>query len=91
MEKISKDEFIKRLQLITSAKSVTGVKYDNIRIVGNICTGIRTSTQKPFEIYIDRLYEAYLKCSVFTTTSIKPYVNRVQSPSLAILKEMGLA
>ena len=46
MEKISKDEFIKRLQLITSAKSVTGVKYDNIRIVGKICTGIRTSTQK---------------------------------------------
>ena len=90
MNKISKVEFIKRIQSIDSATSVKGMKYTSIQVYHNRCTGIRESTNKPFEINLDHLYNAYVSLDGITTTSLREYVARVQSPSLAILREIGL-
>lgn len=90
MNKISKEEFLKRLQCVHSATSVNGTKYISIQTNGRICTGIRESTGKKFEIDVDRLYSAYFELKQINTITLKKYVDRVQSPSLAILIEAKL-
>jgi len=91
MNKISKDEFLKRLQCIHSATSVNGAKYLSIQTNGKVCTGIRESTGIYFTIDVDRLYSAYSELKQINTKTLKKYVNGVQSPSLAILIEAKLA
>ncbi len=90
MNKISKDDFLKRLQSVHSATSLTGVRYSSIQIKGNECCGIRESTGKSFEINIDKLYSAYSELEQINTVTLKNYVGRVQSPSLAILLKAEL-
>ena len=90
MNKISKQEFIDRIKTIHSAISVRGIKYSNIQLCGLVCKGIRDSTHKPFQISLDKLYEAYKELDVINTTTLKSYVNRAQSPALAILMKVGL-
>lgn len=91
MNKISKDEFLKRLRCVHSATSVNGAKYVSIQTNGRICTGIRESTSLYFTIDVDKLYSAYYELERINTKTLKKYVNRVQSPSLAILIEAKLA
>ena len=91
MNKISKDEFLKRLRCVHSATSVNGAKYVSIQTNGRVCTGIRESTGLYFTIDIDKLYSAYYELERINTKTLKKYVNRVQSPSLAILIEAKLA
>ena len=88
-ENFNKDEFIKAIDNISVARSITGVIYTNIRCDNNHITGIRESTHQSFTINLDSLYKAYSELEEFSTTALKPYVNRVQSPSLAILIAIG--
>ena len=93
MNKISKKEFLRRIHEIRSAISVTGKRYSNIYVnkEEKICTGIREESGEPFKIQLDKLFEAYQNLDVINTATLKEYVDRVQSPSFAILKEAGLA
>lgn len=88
--KLSKTEFIDAIAKINNAESITGVKYNNIDVVNGIICGIRESTDEPFSISVDALYNAYSELDVFNTSALKPYVNRVQSPAMAILIEAKL-
>lgn len=94
---IDKSEFLERLRGIRSVTSTSErrVRYTSIHIENEkVCIGIRESTGKHFKIIIDRLYNAYYELKVsgikINTTTLKKYVNGVQSPSLAILEEMEL-
>lgn len=82
---LSKTEFVDAITKINNAESVTGVKYNSIDVVNGIICGIRESTNEPFSINADALYNAYCELDIFNTTALKPYVNRVQSPAMAIL------
>ncbi len=78
-------EFVDSIGKINCATSITGIVYSNIQVIDDKVVGIRESKNKPFSISLNNLYEAYCNVTVFTTTELKPYVDRVQSPSLAIL------
>lgn len=82
---LSKTAFVDAIAKINNAESVTGVKYNSIDVVNGIICGIRESTNEPFSISADALYNAYCELDIFNTTALKPYVNRVQSPAMAIL------
>lgn len=90
MNRVNKEEFISRISKIHSAISATGKEYSNIQVCGTICMGIRRSTSNSFEISLDELYKAYKELDVINTATLKKYVDRVQSPSFAILKEAKL-
>lgn len=78
-------EFVDSIGKINRATSITGIVYSNIQIINDKVVGIRESTNKPFDISLKKLYDAYCNVLVFTTAELKSYVDRVQSPSLAIL------
>lgn len=78
-------EFVDSIGRINCATSITGIVYSNIQVTNDKVVGIRESTNKPFSISLKGLYDAYCNVTVFTTAELKPYVDRVQSPSLAIL------
>lgn len=82
---LSKTEFVDAIAKINYAESITGVKYNDIDVVNGTICGIRESTNEPFYISADALYHAYCEIDIFNTTALKPYVNRVQSPAMAIL------
>ncbi|MDE6397042.1 MAG: hypothetical protein K2K84_07210 [Muribaculaceae bacterium] len=73
---------------MNKAVSVNGTIYEKIHISNDKICGIRTSTSKNFEIPINKLYKAYYELKEFNTKTLKPYVDRVQSPSLAILRQV---
>lgn len=87
---VTKTEFIDAIKGINKAESVTGVKYINIELVNGIICGIRESTKEPFGISVDSLFQAFCDIDKFTATALKPYVNRVQSPALAVLISSNL-
>ena len=91
MNKIDKKEFIEKISKIHSAKSVHGKIYSSIVVYGSTCSGIREDTGKSFEIDLDELYKAYKENDYLNTSKLKPYVDRVQSPSYAILIAANLA
>ncbi len=88
MGKLSKTDFIVKISKINQVQSTQGVLYTDIKIIGNVIYGVRQSTKKEFKINLENLYRAYqnIEPCKLTTTALKPYVDRVQSPSLAILK-----
>lgn len=83
------EDFCEAIKKITTATSVTGIVYSSIQVTADSVQGIRESTGAPFSIQLKKLYDAYRYVDVFTTTALKPYVDRVQSPSLAILIACG--
>ena len=84
--KLTKNEFIQRLNLIKSAASVTGKTYRAIRVDGRYVTFIRQGKFSPEEIHIDELYDLYLSEDVINTSVAKDYISgRSQSPAVAIL------
>ena len=90
-QKLTKEEFIRQLQIIKEADSVQGVHYSQINICKNKIQGIRDSTQKSFTVDIESLYRAYSENDVINTSVLKEYIkNRVQSPAYAILIKMGI-
>lgn len=93
MNKISKEEFISRIDKIHSATSIEGNEYNEIHICKpalKYIEGTRSSTGKSFKIQINKLYEAYYKLDIINTVTLKKYVARVQSPAMAILIKAGL-
>lgn len=86
---LSSDEFRAAIESIDTATSVTGILYSQIKVTGDTIVGVRDTTKAPFRISLSKLYSAYTNENIFSTSSLKPYVDRVQSPSLAILKEIG--
>ncbi len=85
------EEFVKILKTVKSAKSASqDKKYVNIKVVGKNILGQRESGDE-FKIDIEQLYIAHRQETIITTTVLKKYIkNRTQSPSLAILIEMGI-
>ncbi len=84
--KLTKNEFIRRLHLITSVTSVTGKTYRAIRVDGRYVTFIRRGKFTPEEIHIDELYDLYLNEDVINASIAKKYISgRSQSPAVAIL------
>lgn len=90
MNKISDKDFRKKIETITSATSIKGAKYTDIRVDGYYCIGFRLSTGKAFKIDLRNLFQAYSELELVNTQTLKEYVDRVQSPALAILKEASL-
>lgn len=75
---------------VTTAESIKGRHYDGIKVVGKFIIGVRRSTSKSFKINIENLYNAYIELDVVNTTTLRPYVNGVQSPAYAILIKANL-
>jgi hypothetical protein len=94
IDMITQQEFIEKASQIHSYKSVSGVEYANVTVNGGKLTGTRQSTGKPFEISLSKLYLGYKTLTEngqkITTSALKPFVDRVQSPSLGLLDAMGL-
>ena len=68
---------------VTTAESIKGRHYDNIKVDGKFIIGVRRSTSKSFKINIENLYNAYIELDVVNTKTLKPYVNGVLSPAYA--------
>ncbi len=78
-------EFIECLGKISTATSVRGHRYKDLKLIGNRIEGIRCDTNKQFKLSIEELYCAYGK-GVNTITEMRKYIKgRVYSPALAIL------
>lgn len=90
MEKLSFKDFIERIKSVSYAVGIEGQSYKQISCDNQWYHGVRESTQKKFKISVQRLYEGYLNCTVINTSTLKQYVDRVQSPSYAILKAANL-
>ncbi|MDE6795158.1 MAG: hypothetical protein K2J63_07610 [Muribaculaceae bacterium] len=88
---MDKATFIERIKALNTIKSVNGIEYRIDDVDDKYIEGTRLSTGKSFKIPMNKLYQAYsdLKDTVITTSTLKPYVDRVQSPSLAILKAIA--
>ena len=86
---MEKKEFISRITNLGEVESVTGVNYRIVSINDKYILGTRLSTLKEFKIETDKLYRAYCDISngviKMTTTALRAYVNRTQSPALAII------
>lgn len=86
---MNKTQFINLVKELGSVESVSRVVYLIESVTNQYVIGLRTSTQKPFKIETDGLFAAYNDMIngklPLTTTALKTYVNRTQSPALAIL------
>lgn len=90
MEKLAFKDFVERIKLVNCAVGIGDQSYKQISCNNQWYHGIRESTRKEFKISVQRLYEGYLNCTVINTSTLKQYVDRVQSPSYAILKAANL-
>lgn len=85
------ESFIKKLSKVNEAKSVSGrAFYHSIDLKGGKIYYTRESTGNTESIYIDDLYSIYSKEEFINTKIIKEYIDRKQSPGLAILIAAGL-
>ena len=88
------DDFISRIKKVKTAESERGVIYSIDIVTDKDISGLRQSTKKPYHINTKDLYKGYVELKDkgvnITTTALKQYVDRVQSPSLAILKAADL-
>ena len=93
---ITKDDFIKKVYELLNVKSIqskTGeATYSRFQITKGVISFIRDKTDKPWEIDIDGLYDAYKSLDIITNLKqLKSYVNyKTYSPSFAILLFIGL-
>lgn len=87
---MKRDKFISMISQVTTAESIEGSYYDDIKVVGKFIIGVRRSTSKSFKINIENLYSAYMELDVIDTITLKSYVNGVQSPAYAILMRANL-
>ena len=91
-KKLTIKEFVEYVSKISAVRSIRGVDYVGIHVSGYVCMGKRQSTGHTFTIYLGNLYLAYIQIEPdkWDTKTLKPYLDGVQSPSLAILKEVEL-
>lgn len=89
---MEKNEFISRIKKLGAVESVSGIVYRIDSINDGYIVGTRLSTLKEFKIETDGLYQAYCDISrgvtQMTTTALRAYVNRTQSPALAIIMSL---
>lgn len=84
------EEFKTRLATITTATSATGIKYHSIFIHNNSVKFKRPGKQKEEKIKIQELYSLYSNETHINTIIAKKHISgRVQSPSVAILAQLG--
>ncbi len=89
---MKKNDFISKIKELGAVESVSGIVYRIDTVNEKNIIGTRQSTLKEFKIDTDGLYRAY--CDVtrgvipMTTTALRGYVNRTQSPSLAIIMSL---
>lgn len=90
---MEKAEFILNLKKIGGVESVSGIYYRIDSVCEEYVTGTRLSTLKEFRIETDGLFRAYndvLTGTIpMTTTALRGYVNRTQSPALAIIMTLS--
>lgn len=86
--KMTKEQFVSKIKSLHYVESITGKTYSYLTVSGNYCSGIRESTGKIFKIDLDDLYAAYVNIDKadLNTANLKKYIDRRQSPGLAILK-----
>lgn len=89
---MEKNVFISRIKKLGAVESVSGFVYRIDSINDRYIVGTRLSTLKEFKIETDGLYQAYCDISrgvtPMTTTALRAYVNRTQSPALAIIMSL---
>ena len=87
-------DFKNQIKKLKEVKSQSGIIYTIDSVTDTEICGVRQSTKKPYQIKTKALYEGYIKLTksgiIINTTNLKPFVDRVQSPSLAILKGADL-
>ncbi len=92
---MNRAEFIEKLKKLGGAESVSGIVYRIDAVNDQYVIGTRLSTLKPFKIETDGLFRAYQDALAgkiaMTTTALRPYVNRTQSPALAIIMSLRKA
>lgn len=85
-------DFISNLKKLGAAESVSGVLYRIDSVNDKYVVGTRLSTLKEFKIETYGLYNAYNDIIAgkipMTTTALRDYVNRTQSPALAIIMSL---
>lgn len=91
-DNMEKNEFMSKINRLGAIESVSGVVYRIDSINSRHIIGTRLSTLKEFKIDTDGLYQAFCDISrgiiPLTTTALRPYVNRTQSPALAIIMSL---
>lgn len=87
---MKRDKFISMISQVTTAESIKGRHYDDIKVDEKFIIGVRRSTSKSFKINIENLYNAYIELDVVNTKTLKPYVDGVLSPAYAILMKANL-
>ena len=86
---MNKNEFIQKLSSIKTAISVTGKKYNSIKLFSDRIEFVRENKTKPESISINELFELFTQESSINTSIAKSYISgRVQSPAVAILNEL---
>ncbi|MDE6556302.1 MAG: hypothetical protein K2K55_05000 [Duncaniella sp.] len=89
---MTREQFIAAIRQLDTVESVSGKIYRIDVITDRHVLGTRLSTLREFKIDTDGLYRAYRDISTgiipMTTTALRDYVNRTQSPSLAILTHL---
>ena len=89
---MEKNDFISNIRTLGAAESVAGGVYRIDSVNERYVVGTRLSTLKEFKIETDGLYHAYCDISngiiPMTTTALRNYVNRTQSPALAIIMSL---
>ncbi len=90
LQDLTYTEFFDKIKKIKVAKSVTGIEYKDIEVTNKSISGKRVSNGKLFVISTESLYQAFSELKNFNTTALKPYVNKVQSPAMAILITSGV-
>ena len=86
---MKRKEFIQKLSNIKTAISVTGKKYNSIRVYGDRLEFVRENKTKPESISVTELFELFSKENTINTSIAKSYISgRVQSPAVAILNKL---
>lgn len=89
---MERSDFISNLKKLGEAESISGVMYRIDSVNDKYIIGTRLSTLKEFKIETYGLYNAYNDIIAgkipMTTTALRDYVNRTQSPALAIIMSL---
>lgn len=89
---MERSDFISNLKKLGEVESISGVMYRIDSVNDKYIIGTRQSTLKEFKIETDGLYNAYNDVIAgkipMTTTALRGYVNRTQSPALAIIMSL---
>lgn len=89
---ISFSDFLSKAENIKLFRSSNGKRYQVTKIENNIMWFLRLDAKadKPWDLDLKSVYQAYLELDNFDTKNFQPYVNRRHSPARGLLLELGL-